>query len=141
MGILLGLSAIVVPRYWGLLWFTISLSVVIGIMMVCYIAVPSRLIGVKATYSRRDKLTISAVGGTIGAVVCTPPYVLGRVGLLMLGSKLLFIPGIILLAVGATLMAAATGAVKTVKLSARLISRPGRADDKMPSDHTPHPSG
>ena len=142
VGILLGLSAIVVPRYWGgLSWFAVSLSIVIGIMMISYVAVPSRLIGVKTTYSKRDKLTISAVGGTIGAVVCTPPYVLGRVGLLMLGSKLLFIPGVILLAVGVTLMAAATGAVKTVKLSARLISRPGRADDKMPSDHTPHPSG
>ena len=114
----------------------VSLSIVIGIMMICYVAVPSRLIGVKTTYSKRDKLTVSAVGGTIGAVVCTPPYVLGRVGLLMLGSKLLFVPGIIFLVVGATLMAGATGAVKTIKLSARLVSRPNRAADKMPSDDT-----
>ena len=138
LGILLGLSAIVVPRYWGgLFWFAVSLSIVIGIMMVCYVAVPSRLIGVKTTYSRRDKLTVSAVGGTIGAVVCTPPYVLGRVGLLMLGSKLLFVPGIILLAVGATLMAAATGAVKTVRLSARLVFSPNRAGNEAPSAGTP----
>jgi hypothetical protein len=35
----------------------------------------------------------------------------------MLGSKLLFVPGIIVLAAGVALMAGATGAVKTVKLS------------------------
>ena len=40
----------------------------------------------KTTFSKRDKITASVVGGAIGAAVCTPPYVLGRVGLLMLGS-------------------------------------------------------
>jgi hypothetical protein len=138
VGICLGLSTVVVVR-WGVVWFGLALSAVIGVMMICYVAVPSRVIGVRTTYSRRDKLTVSAVAGTIGAVVCSPPYVLGRVGLLMLGSRLLFVPGIIFLAVGLALMAGATGAVKTVKLSARLVSRPNRADDKRPSDDTPRP--
>ena len=89
--------------------------------MVAYVAVPSRLIGVKPTTSRRDKLTATAVGGALGAVICTPPYVLGRVGILMLGSKVLFIPGIIVVALAATLQAGATGAVKTVKMSAKLL--------------------
>ena len=88
-------------------------------MIVCYVAIPSRLIGVKPAPSRRDKLTASAVGGALG-VVYTPPYVLGRVAILMLGSPSLLIPGIVLLAFGATLQAGATGAVKTVKLSAKL---------------------
>jgi hypothetical protein len=122
VGVLLGLSAIVVPRYWGgLFWFAISLSIVIGIMMVCYVAVPSRLIGIKPKQSRRDKLTASAVGGAVGAVICTPPYALGRVGLILLGSHTLFALGIILFAVGLTLQAGATGAVKTIKMSAKLL--------------------
>ena len=86
VGILLGLSTVVVVR-WGVSWFGLSLSIVVGVMMICYVAVPSRLIGMKTAYSKRDKLAATAVGGAIGAVICTPPYVLGRVGLLMLGSS------------------------------------------------------
>jgi hypothetical protein len=62
------------------------------------------------------------VGGAIGGIVCTPPYVLGRVGLLMLGSHALFILGCVVIAIGVTLQAGATGAVKTVKMSAKLVS-------------------
>ena len=121
VGLLLGLAAAVVPR-WGLRWFAISLSIVIAVMMVCYVAVPARLIGVKTAQSKRDKLAATAVGGAVGAVVCTPPYVLGRVGLLMLGSGTLFALGVIVFAAGLMLEAAATGAVKAVKMSAKLIS-------------------
>jgi hypothetical protein len=121
VGILLGVATLVVDR-WGLFWFAVSLSIVVGLMMVCYVAVPSRLIGFKPKQSRRDKLTATAVGGAVGAVICTPPYALGRIGLLMLGSHVLFILGVILLVVGFTLQAGATGAVKTVKMSAKLVS-------------------
>lgn len=121
VGLCLGLSTVVVVRG-GLLWFAVSLSVVIAVMMVCYVAVPSRLIGAKTYYSRRDKLTATVVGGAIGAVVSTPPYVLGRVGLLMLGSHTLFIPGVLVFALGLTLQAGTTSAVKTIKMSARLVS-------------------
>ena len=120
VGILLGVSTLVVDR-WGLFWFAVSLSIVVGVMMVCYVAVPSRLIGFKPKPSRRDKLAATAVGGAVGAVICGPPYVLARVGLLMLGSHVLFIPGVILLVVGFTLQAGATGAVKTIKMSAKLV--------------------
>ena len=121
VGLLLGLSTVVVTR-WGRPWFSLSLGVVIGLMMVCYVAVPSSLIGVKPNISRRDKLTASAVAGALGAAVSTPPYLLGRIGILMLGSHVLFIPGIICVAVGFTLQAGATGAVKAVKLSAHLVA-------------------
>jgi hypothetical protein len=121
IGLLLGLSVAVVPR-WGTFWFGLSLGIVIGIMMVCYVAVPSRLIGVKPARSRRDKLVASAVGGAVGAVVCTPPYALGRIGLVMLGwGRVLFVLGVIVFAVALTLQAGATGAVKTVKMSAKLV--------------------
>ncbi|HEX6519498.1 MAG TPA: hypothetical protein VF070_05705 [Streptosporangiaceae bacterium] len=121
VGLLLGLAAAVVPR-WGLWWFAISLSIVIAVIMVCYVAVPARLIGVKTAQSKRDKLAAAAVGGAVGAVVCIPPYVLGRVGLLMLGSGRLFAFGVIVFAAGLMLQAAATGAVKAVKMSAKLTS-------------------
>ena len=62
------------------------------------------------------------MSGALGAAVSTPPYLLGRVGILMLGSHVLFIPGIIVVAVGFTLQAGATGAVKAVKLSAHLVA-------------------
>jgi hypothetical protein len=121
VGLLLGLSTTVVTR-WGRPWFGISLSVTIGVMMVCYVALPSRLIGVNPASSRRDKLTATTIGGALGAVVCTPPYLLARVGLLMLGSKVLFIPGVVVLTLGATLQAGASGAVKAVKMSAKLAA-------------------
>jgi hypothetical protein len=121
VGLLLGFSTIVATR-WGRPWFSLSLGVVIGLMMVCYVAVPSSLIGAKPNLSRRDKLTASAVSGVLGAAVSTPPYLLGRIGILMLGSHVLFIPGIFVVAVGFTLQAGATGAVKAVKLSAHLVA-------------------
>lgn len=119
VGLCLGLSTVVFIR-WGLWWFALSLSIVIAVMMVCYVAVPSRLVGMTSTQSRRDKLAASAVSGVIGAVVCTPPYLLGRAGILMLGIRALFIPGIIVFTSGLALQTGATTAVKAIKLSARL---------------------
>jgi hypothetical protein len=134
VGILLGVSTVVMPR-WGGIWFALSLSIVVGLMMVCYVAVPARLIGIKPIQSKRDKLTATAVGGAIGAVICTPPYALGRVGLLMLGSSSLIVLGAILFAIGLTLQAGATGAVKTVKMSAKLVS--GRSPESAAADAGP----
>ena len=139
VGILLGLSTVVVVR-WGVFWFGLSLSVVVGIMMLCYVAVPARLIGMKTTHSTRDKLTASVVGGAVGAVICTPPYALGRIGLILLGSRTLFILGIIVFAVGLTLQAGATGAVKTIKMSAKLVSGHNLASDQTPSEDARHRS-
>jgi hypothetical protein len=122
IGALLAIVVVIGDR-WGTRWFSLSLGIVIAVMMVCYVAVPSRLIGVqKSTLSRRDRLTAAAVGGAIGVVVCTPPYLLARLGLVMLGSSVLVIPGLILLAVGLMLQAGATSSVKAVKLSATFVA-------------------
>ena len=121
VGLALGVSIAVVPRF-GLWWFALSLGTVIAVLMVCYVAVPGRLIGVTASHSRRDQLAATAVGGAIGVVVCSPAYIIGRIGLLMLGSRSLFILGIFVLALGVTLQAGTTSAVKTIKLSSRLIA-------------------
>ena len=129
VGALLAFSTLIVTR-WEEPWFTISLGIVVGVMMVCYVAVPARLIGAKPPkQSKRDKLATTAVGGALSATVCTPPYVFGRIGILLLGSSgvIIFIAGIFLVALGVTLQAGATGAVRAIKMSATLTasSRPG----------------
>jgi hypothetical protein len=123
VGVALGVSAVVVPR-WGRPWFTLSLGIVIGVMMLTYVTVPARIVGIRPVGSRRDKLAAAAIGGTLGAIVCTPPYVIGRIGILLLGSPRVFVlaVGAALLAVGLTLQAGATGAVKAIKMSAKLAA-------------------
>jgi hypothetical protein len=121
VGVALGFSAIVVPR-WGHFWFALSLGIVIGVMMLTYVTLPARLVGIKPVGSRRDKMTAAAIGGTLGAIICTPPYVIGRIGLLLLGSSILLPLGIILLVIGFTLQAGATSAVKAIKMSAKLAA-------------------
>jgi hypothetical protein len=128
VGLMLAFATAIATR-WGRPWFALLLGVVVGVMMVAYVAVPARMIGVRPTQSRRDKLSTTVVGGAIGATVCTPPYLLGRVGLLMLGSKVLFVPGIFLFALGVTLQAGATGAVRAIKLSAKLHGTDGARPD------------
>jgi hypothetical protein len=120
IGLALGVSTIVVPR-WGLRWFTLSMGIIVGVMMLTYVSVPARLVGIKPTGSPRDKLAASFIGGALGALVCTPPYVIGRIGILLLGSHgVLFALGIVLLTLGFSLQAGATGAVKAIKMSVKL---------------------
>ncbi len=135
VGLLLGFATTVVTR-WGRPWFTIALGIVVGLMMVCYVSIPARLVGVRPQQSPRDKLSTTLVSSALGVMVCTPPYALGRVGILMLGSKALLIPGIFVLAVGVTLQAGATGAVRAIKMSAKLFAGgpPAAAPAQVPRD-------
>lgn len=130
VGLALAFSSLIATR-WERPWFALAQGIVVGVMMVCYVSVPARLIGVtKPKLSKRDKLAASAISGVLGAVVCTPPYVLSRIALLMLGSKYLTIPAILLLVTGVTLQAGATGAVKAIKMSAGLVAgREPRSDE------------
>jgi hypothetical protein len=130
IGLALAYAALYVSR-WGHTWFAVSMSIVIGVMMISYVSLPARLIGMKTSYSSADKLKASAVGGAIGAVVCFPPYALGRIGILMLGSHILFIPGVILLTLGLTLQVGATSSVKAIKMSAKLVA--GRHTEPTPA--------
>ncbi|HEY3829643.1 MAG TPA: hypothetical protein VGL57_10655 [Solirubrobacteraceae bacterium] len=130
VGAMLAVGATVAPR-WGPPWFTVTLGAVVGVMMVCYVAVPSRLLGVKKVQSRRDKLTASLLSSALGVAVCTPPYMLGRIGILMLGSRLLLAPGIVVMLVGFTLQAGATGAVRAIKMGAVFAS--GASEGETPA--------
>ena len=128
IGLALSYSALVVTR-WGHWPFAISQSIVVGIMMLFYLSVPARIVGIdtKSKTTTRDKLAASAVAGAVGAVVCSPPYMLGRLGILMLGWRYLFWFGVLLIAIGATLQTGVTSAVKAVKFSAKLVGNPKAA--------------
>jgi hypothetical protein len=121
VGLLLGFSTVVVAR-WGRPWFTLSVGIIVGVMMVSYVSLPARLIGAKRTSSRRDKLVAGAVGGLMGALVSAPGYTLGRVGILLLGVNSLIIVGVVMLAVGFAFQAGATGAIKAIKFSTSLMA-------------------
>lgn len=136
IGAALAIATLVAPR-WGKPWFTLTLGSVVAVMMISYVAVPSRLIGVKPAASKRDKLTASALSGAVSATVCTPPYLLGRLGILMLGSKALLVPGILLLLIGVALQAGATGAVRAVKLGASLSTGAKPGADPEPGAEEP----
>jgi MFS family permease len=132
VGILTGFSAIVVDR-WGQFWFALSLGVMAGVLMFTYVALPARLLGLRTQQSRRDKLSAAAVGGAIGAVICSPPYALGRVALIMIGSHKFRYVAILLLIIAIILQTGATSAVKAVKMSAKIVagSTPDEADAEV----------
>ena len=105
------------------------LGIVLAVMMVCYVAVPARIAGVRTTgpagtarSGRAAKLAGAAVTGLFGAVVCTPPYAIARGGIVLLGSSALFPLGVALLIIGLMLEAGATGAVKAIEVSAKLLA-------------------
>jgi hypothetical protein len=129
IGFALAFSTLIVTR-WGRWPFFICQGIVVGIMMVCYLAVPARIVGIeKQNRSRRDSLATSAVGGAVGAVICSPPYMIGRLGILMLGWHYFFWPGVLLIVIGAGLQTGATAAVKAVKFSAKLVGHPEVASE------------
>lgn len=128
-GLALAVAAVLAPR-WGLGIFTLLLGIVLGFMMVVYVAVPARIVGArtaktaKSAQSGRDKVAAAAVSGLFGAIVCAPPYAVARTGLSLLDSHALFWLGVTLLTVGLALEAGATGAVKAIKMSAKLLVGP-----------------
>jgi hypothetical protein len=126
-GVALAVAAVLAPR-WGIGWFTVLLGTVLGIMMVCYVAVPARIVGVQTAkttadsgLSGRDKLAAATVSGAFGAVLCAPAYLIARGGIVLLGSHDLFELGVALLVLGLILQAGVTGAVKAFKVSAKLL--------------------
>jgi hypothetical protein len=121
VGVMLALAMTVISRAHRP-WFVLALGIAVGVMMVCYVAIPARLIGVKPAASRRDKLSATVVAGVVGVAVAAPPYVLGRLGVLMLGIRLLFIPGLVFVSVAVALEAGATIAVKSVKMTSKLAA-------------------
>jgi hypothetical protein len=136
VGLALAFSTLIASR-WGKGWFALSLGVVVGVMMLAYVAVPARLAGIKSDRSRRDKLGATAVGGAIGAVVCSPPYALGRVAIILLGSHTFRVLAVFMLVVAVVLQTGATTATKAIKFSAKLITGDDSGDALSPTDGGP----
>jgi hypothetical protein len=98
------------------------LGVSVGLLMIVYLSLPGRLLRIKATKSRRDRVTASALGGLLATVVSAPAYVISRIGILLIGSTVLAIPGYVLLTAGVLLQTGATSAVRAIKMSSALVS-------------------
>jgi hypothetical protein len=118
----------VLAPQWGKGWFALLLGIVLAVMMVCYVAVPARIVGIPTTKpagaaqsGRVAKLAGAAVTGLFGAIVCTPTYAIARGGIYLLGNH--FALGVALLVIGLTLEAGATGAVKAIKVSLPVLPR------------------
>jgi hypothetical protein len=127
MGIIIALAGLVVPRNLGLWWFGLIFGFVLVAMLISFVAVPARIIGLKPKrISLRQKVSGAAAGGALSAVAMAPGFILDRLGLILLGVHSLFVQvvGFILLSIGTALYAAGMSSVKAVKLSSKLVSEP-----------------
>lgn len=147
VGVALGLSAFVVPR-WGLGWFTMALGIAVAAQMLASVLVPSRLVGKRtSTQPRRDRVVAGGIAAVLGAVVCAPPYALGRFGIVLLGSHGLVVLGVTLLVIGFALHSGTSGAVKAIKVSAKAgagraaIGHPASRSTVDDGSRTPRPAG
>jgi hypothetical protein len=145
VGLALAVATMLAPR-WGLGWFALLLGIVLAVMMLCYVAVPARIVGMRtgkpastAQSGRKAKLAALAVTGLFGAIVCTPPYAIARGGIVLLGSSTFFPLGVALLVIGLMLEAGATGAVKAIKVSAKLLA--GRSPETTGDQASSGPDG
>jgi hypothetical protein len=140
VGTLLAVSATVGAR-WQAPWFTLALGASVGLMMVVYLSLPGRLLRLKRISSRRDRLTASALGGLLATVVSTPSYLISRLGILMLGSSILVIPGYLVLTLGVVLQAGGTGAVRAIRMSGALVHSKSTAVTGKPAERDPSAPG
>ncbi len=132
MGLGHAVATIFVARA-GVFWFTVALGLVLLVMMTSFVSVPAQIIGAEQVkLPMKDKISAGAASGAMSAVLTSPGFVFNRLGLLLAGTKVLQIPGIILFSIGIALQAAATSGAKAVKLGTRFASG---------SDAAPVPTG
>jgi hypothetical protein len=104
-------------------WLWIALLVMFMVQIYLFIAIPSWLLGVRKTGSRRERTIQSLTTGVLSGVAATPGFLLNRIGLLLLGTSLFWV-GVAVVSIGAVLHVTASSSVRVVKLSLRL--RPGQ---------------
>ena len=117
----------------GLFAFSLAIGAVALVMMISFVTVPARLLGLTTKRPLPQKISSVAVGGAVSAVAEAPGFLLNRVGLLLLGVHLLVVPGIVVFAVGVALQTAAVSSVSAVKLSTQFVGaiRHGAGPDAM----------
>jgi hypothetical protein len=123
MGLLLVVAAGVVPRT-GRLWlFTLVLSATVALMVVTFVAMPARILGVaKLKVRPTERVGRALAGGAVSAVAMGPGFILDRIGLILLSVTGAHVLGFVLISLGAALYAAGMSSVKAVKLSMRLTT-------------------
>ncbi|WP_157749454.1 hypothetical protein [Jatrophihabitans sp. GAS493] len=123
VGAALALTVVVLPRIAGIWTFGLVMAIVLAVMLVSFVAVPARIIGV-----RQQRLPVTenlgrlVAGGALSAVVMGPGFLLGRIGLILLGLHHFHVLGFVMLSVGTALYAAGMSSVKAIKLSMKLTS-------------------
>ena len=110
-----------------------ALGLVLLVMMTSFVSVPAQIIGVeKSKQPLKTKIGAGAASGALSAVLTSPGFVCNRLGLLMAGTSVLRIPGIIVFSIGVALQAAATSGAKAVKLGTKFGAgaTPAPTDDE-----------
>jgi hypothetical protein len=74
----------------------------------------------------------------VGAVVCAPPFALGRFAILLLGSHTFRYLALVLLVIAIVLQTGATSSVKAIKMSAKLtVGRAPHETSPVPTSAEP----
>jgi hypothetical protein len=110
-------------------WLWLTLLAMFFVQVYLFIAIPSWLLGVRKTGTRRERTVQTMTTGVLSGVASTPGFLLNRIGLLLLGSSL-WIVGVVLVSISAVLHVTASSSVRVVKMSLRL----------RPAEHRPDPS-
>jgi hypothetical protein len=106
--------------------FWIALLVMFVVQIYLFIAIPSWLLAIEKSGSRRDHMTRSLTTGVLSGVASTPGFLFNRIGLLLLGvGGAVFWIGVVVVSIGAVLHVTASSSVRVVKMSLRL--RPAAA--------------
>jgi hypothetical protein len=106
-------------------WLWVALLVMFIVQIYLFIAIPSWLLGVRKTGTRRERTVQTMTMGVLSGVAATPGFLLNRIGLLLLGTSLFWV-GVVVVSIGAVLHVTASSSVRVVKLSLRL--RPEQQD-------------
>lgn len=108
----------------SLRWFWLALLAMFVVQVYLFVAIPSWLIGVRPTGTRRERAMQSMTTGVLSGVAATPGFLLNRIGLLLVGVGPLGWIGVAILAISAVLHVTASSSVRVVKMSVRLHDGP-----------------
>jgi hypothetical protein len=126
LGLIIALGALLIPRIDSLALYLIASIALYSLMLITFVAVPARILGVKKQRLRpKQAIGTWTLGGAMSAIAMTPGFLLDRIGLILLGVPGLHLLGFVLLSIGTALYAAGMTSVKAVKLSMKLDDAPG----------------
>lgn len=104
----------------GVRGFWLALLILFVVQVYLFVAVPSWLLRVARSGTRRERIVRTATTGVLAGVAAVPGFLLNRIGLLMVGTSALWPVGIAVIAVATVLHVTASSGVRVVKMSARL---------------------